>query len=248
MDRRFPWLPIAIAAAALACAVPATAGTPETRFARMVVITPKAGREAAFEQGYARHLQWHRNNSDPWTWHGWSFVLGERLGKFMDGTFRHAAADFDGAVDPAGDAADNDLNVSKHADFSSHAVYRHLDTPGTDAALPDASPYLSMVTYRLHAGGEAAFETAIVRCANLPRGRHAWMKLSRGGDAPEYLLLRPVRTFGAAALLPDYFRRTDAGSRSECRISGVVEYARDELLRHRDELSYFPATNLEPSS
>lgn len=248
MNRPSSWLPITIVATALACAVPASAGAPEPRFARMVVIAPKAGREAAFEQGYARHLQWHLNNADPWTWHGWSFVLGERLGKFMDGTFRHAAADFDNAVDPAGDAADNDLNVAEHADFSSHAVYWHLDTPGVDATLPDASPYLSMVTYRLRAGGEAAFETAIIRCANPLPGRHAWMKLSRGGDAPEYLLLRPVRTFGAAAVLPDYFRRTHAGSRADCRIGDMVEHTRDELLRHRSELSYFPATGPEPSS
>lgn len=221
------------------CAM-AVAGPPADDHARVVVIVPKPGQAAAFEQGYARHLRWHREHADPWTWHGWSFVLGERLGQFMDGTFGHEASAFDAAVDPAGDAADNAANVVPHAGFASHAVYQRLDTPGGDARLPDASPYLAMATYFVKPGRAAAFEAAIRRCAISTPGPHAWMRLKRGGEAPHYLLLRPARTFGAAALLPDYFRDVDAGRSPDCDLAGMVDRIRDELLRHRPTLSYVP--------
>ena len=76
------------------------------RFARIVVLAPKPGRQADFEAGYERHLGWHRSHRDPWAWYGWSFVLGDRIGRFMDRTFGHAATDFDAPVEPAADAAE----------------------------------------------------------------------------------------------------------------------------------------------
>ena len=100
-----------LAASLLLLSAQAFAGPAAGPYARMVVIEPKPGQGAAFEQGYQRHLEWHRKAGDSWTWHGWSFVLGERIGQFMDGTFGHAAANFDAPVQPAGDAADNAVNV-----------------------------------------------------------------------------------------------------------------------------------------
>src|SRR5690606_29684102 len=96
--------------------VPATHAQSGT-LARIVVIQPKPGQAAAFEAGYQRHLEWHRKNADPWRWYGWTFVLGHRLGQFMDGTFGHTSADLDGAIKPAEDRADNAVNVTPYADF-----------------------------------------------------------------------------------------------------------------------------------
>jgi hypothetical protein len=93
--------PGVIAAVALACAIPAVAQQAPASYARTVVIVPKPGQADAFEKGYERHLQWHKGARDPWTWYGWTFVLGNRINRFMDGTFGHAAADFDAAVQPA---------------------------------------------------------------------------------------------------------------------------------------------------
>ena len=101
---------------------------PPRRYARMVVLEPRDGQERNFEEGYQRHLEWHRQQKDSWTWLGWSFVLGPRLGQFMDGTFGHPAGDFDKAVDPAADAADNSRTVVPYAFFSRHSAYEHLDS------------------------------------------------------------------------------------------------------------------------
>ena len=98
------------------------------------------GRIPSSRRGYQRHLSWHRTHRDPWTWRGWSFVLGSRLDAFMDGTFGHELADFDHAVDPAGDGADNRVNVEPYASFLSHGVYERIDSLGAGAPLPDDSP------------------------------------------------------------------------------------------------------------
>jgi hypothetical protein len=213
-----------VAALAFAALSPAWAQS----YARMVVIVPKPGQAEAFEKGYERHLQWHKGVQDPWTWYGWTFVLGNRINRFMDGTFGHAAADFDAAVQPAADAADNNVNVVPYADFVSHGIYQRMDAMGTGEPLPDASPFLSMTTYHIHPGQEAAFERAVAR-ARGTAARQTWYRLQAGGEAPQYVLMRAVPSFGAAATLGTPYT-----------VSGLVDRVDNELLRYRANLSYRP--------
>ena len=58
--------------------------------ARIVVWQIKPGMDRDFEEGYKRHLQWHRDNHDTWTWRGWILGSGDRVDYFVDGTFFHA--------------------------------------------------------------------------------------------------------------------------------------------------------------
>jgi hypothetical protein len=213
---------------ALASLSPVCAQQTDASYARMVVIVPRPGQAEAFEQGYERHLQWHRRARDPWTWYGWTFVLGNRINRFMDGTFGHAAADFDTAVQPAADAADNNMNVTPYADFVSHGIYQRMDAMGTGEPLPDASPFLSMTTYHVRLGQEEVFEQAVARA----RGgavRQTWYRLQAGGEAPQYVLMRAVASFGAAATLGTPYS-----------LSGLVDRVDNELLRYRPNLSYRP--------
>jgi hypothetical protein len=219
-----------VAMLALATLSPVYAQQTGSSYARMVVIVPRPGQAEAFEQGYERHLQWHRNAHDPWTWYGWTFVLGNRINRFMDGTFDHAAADFDAAVQPAADAADNNVNVAPYADFVSHGIYQRMDAMGTGEPLPDASPFLSMTTYHIRPGQEAAFEQAVAH-ARGAAGRQTWYRLQAGGEAPQYVLMRAVASFGAAATLG-----------TPHTLSGLVDRVDNELLRYRPNLSYRPSS------
>lgn len=209
------------------------------RVARVVVIQPREGHEQGFEAGYMKHLEWHRAQKDSWTWFGWTFVLGDRLGQFMDGTFGHDSADFDGAVDPAGDAADNAQNVVPHAVFARHAVYEHLDALSSARNLPDASPLLIMTTYRVRAGGDARFEARLAaeyaagsREKNGPY-RYAWLKLVLGGRDSEYVLLRPASNWRAALALGNFFAALEGGG-----FFDEIEEVRTEMLRYRANMSY----------
>jgi hypothetical protein len=206
------------------------------RFARMVVLAPKPGRDAEFEAGYERHLAWHRSRRDPWTWHGWSFVLGDRLGQFMDGTFGHAAADFDHPVDPAGDALDNDANVTPVADFLSHGVYERLVESSRGPSLPDTTAFLVMATYHVAPGRAAGFEKLLRERARSPtrsgaEARYSWYRLRLGGDTPQYVLMRAVPSWEAAAGLSEPV--ADAAG-------AMLQRVTVELLRYRPTLSYRP--------
>jgi hypothetical protein len=210
----------------LSFAQPQTTG----QFARIVVLQPKLGHAAEFTTGYKRHLLWHKENHDPWTWHGWTFVLGERIGQFMDGTFGHAAVDFDHAVNPAADAADNNKHVTPHADFVGHGIYERLETASTGSMLPDTSPYMALNTYTVTPGQEAAFEAAIIEFSKSAKERPlSWYKLRVGGPIAQYLLVRPAQSFSNGGLLGDIVLPP-----------GLVQQTKSELLRYQPQMSYIP--------
>jgi len=228
---------VALCCVATGAVAQAPAASPAGRYARIVVILPKPGQDSAFEAGYQRHLSWHRTHRDPWTWRGWSFVLGDRLDAFLDGTFGHELADFDHAVDPAGDGADNRVNVEPYASFLSHGVYERIDSLGAGAPLPDDSPWLALTTFTLVPGQAAAFERLVGPASSaMPAGsRFTWYRLVRGGEAPTYLLLQPAVTFGAAAGLPVH---SVVGS---ARLGDVVRSVLTEVVRYRPDMSYEPS-------
>lgn len=229
----------ALASHLLAATASAQALAPQPGpYARMVVIQPHTGQAAGFEAGYQRHLEWHRGVQDRWTWYGWHFVLGDRLGKFMDGTFFHSADDFDHAVQPAADGADNGKNVEPFAVFESHSIVERLPALSAGAPLPDASAYLSMTTYVVAPEAVGRFEAALRRRVHQRPAddRFSWYRLTAGGDGPAYLLLRAAPSFGAAARLPDWF-----GPSLRSGYPGDVRRVRSELLRFDPKMSYQPA-------
>ena len=75
------------------------------------------GSESKFEQGYRQHLQWHKINNEPWDWYGWYIISGPRTGQFIDATFNHPWNDFDQAIKPQEDLADNRANVFPYGDL-----------------------------------------------------------------------------------------------------------------------------------
>lgn len=220
-----------LAVSLLILSTQATAQTAPGPLARMVTIQPRPGMAPEFEKGYRRHLEWHRKAGDSWTWHGWSFVLGERLGMFMDGTFGHTASSFDSAVQPAADAADNAVNVTPYADFASHALFRRLDGASVGQALPDASAFLALATYSITPGEEAGFERLLAarRHRAAAGQRFTWYRLENGGTGPQYVLMQAAASFGAAAALP-----------AVAPTGPMVRSVRTELLRYRADMSYSP--------
>lgn len=79
--------------------------------AQFAIWKPKEGKAQSFEEGYKHHLLWHKSNNDTWNWHGWYIISGPRYGQFVDATFDHTWSDFDNAIKPFEDIADNRLHV-----------------------------------------------------------------------------------------------------------------------------------------
>jgi len=202
------------------------AQTSSGRYARIVTIGPHQGKSAEFTAGYKRHIQWHRDNKDPWTWFGWTIVLGPRLGYFMDGTFGHDQAELDHPIKPAEDAADNNTNVAPYADFLSHGIYERVDGLSKGPVLPDTSPYLIVNSYQVNLGAETKFEQAIARFND---ARLTTYRLKTGGTEASYVLFRAGSKFSDAAVVADLQIEP-----------GVVASATSELFRYQAAMSHAP--------
>ncbi len=200
--------------------------------ARLVEMRPREGALAEFEAGYRRHLEWHHQNRDPWTWRGWFVATGDRAGTFVDGTFGHAWADLDASIRPTEDAGDNASNVAPHvvALFNGHAV-RLPERCRGDEAEALGKPLLTTLRVRLRTGRESELFSAL---SAWPESVPLQSYRLVGGPAPSYLLAVPHdgwKALGAAeGALGDLLRR--AGE--------AVAEARLETLRHRPDLSYAP--------
>jgi len=170
-------------------------------YARISVLRPHDGKTVDFEAGYIRHLEWHRQAKDPWTWFGWTLWAGDRQRWFVYATFNHSAAALDAAVDPAGDERDNIVNVTPHSHFAGSALYEYLPALSRGTGEPSTGTRVELTTVDLDAGSERAFEDALAAQQSTVQGETLWYRMIAGGTRPRYLRLRPRANF--AALLGD---------------------------------------------
>ena len=168
-------------------------------YSRIAVLRPHDGDTVDFEAGYIRHLDWHKQAGDMWTWYGWNVTYGDRQRWFVYATFGHAAADFDSPVQPAEDERDNVLNVTPHAQFVGNALYEFLAELSRGSAEPAATPRLEMMTFELVSGAAPAFERALRSRQSKLQHETLWYRMVAGGTAPRYVRLRPHASYAAVA-------------------------------------------------
>jgi hypothetical protein len=121
-------------------------------YARISVLRPHDGDTVDFEAGYIRHLDWHRQNKDTWTWYGWIVWAGERQRWFVYASFGHSAAALDSPISPADDERDNIVNVTPHAHFAGSALYEFLPALSRGTGTPQPTARLELTTVDLVAG------------------------------------------------------------------------------------------------
>jgi hypothetical protein len=218
----------------------------QTEVARVVVIKPHAGQQLDFQLGYQRHLEWHRKNKDPWTWYGWRIATGERVGCFMDGTFGHAWKDFDAAVNPSGDAADNALNVVPYADFISVEHIERLAEVSNDRRLEERKPGRLIELHRvsIRPGFESEFENLLARYHALTTAPHSVYRSRHGTETSDYLLIIPLDSWSAAdgnASVGAVLRRETKNSETLLsKYRSSVDTYEVNVLVYLPDMSYFP--------
>lgn len=187
------WTAIAAASLCIGLLRPATSAQPPAqvsatvdatmpdRFARIAMLRPHDGDTVDFEAGYIRHLAFHREAKDTWTWYGWTIWAGERQRWFVYATFGHTAASLDQPVSPADDERDNVANVTPHAEFVGNGVYEFLPSVSRGNGTPQPTPRLELTTVDLTPGAERSFEAALrAEQAGLP-AETLWYRLIAGG-------------------------------------------------------------------
>ena len=200
-------------------------------YARISVLRPHDGDTVDFEAGYIRHLEWHRQAKDTWTWYGWTIWAGERQRWFVYATFGHSAASLDSPVAPAEDERDNVSNVTPHGQFLGHALYEYLPGLSRGTGEPHPTARLEFTTVELVPGAENAFEVALSAEQSRLQGETLWYRMLAGGTAPRYVRLRPRPNLSAILdgrseqALPD-------------KVNALIAKTTVEILNLRRTMSY----------
>ena len=179
------------------CGARTSAQTERGPYARIAFLRPHDGDTVDFEAGYMRHLEFHRQAKDSWSWYGWTIWAGERQRWFVYATFGHSAASLDNPVPPAEDERDNISNVTPHAEFSGNAIYEYRPAMSRGSGVPTPAARLELTTVDLNPGAAAAFEAAVGAGQPTLQGETLWYRMVVGGNVPRYVRLRPRPTLSA---------------------------------------------------
>lgn len=166
-------------------------------YARIAFLRPHDGDTVDFEAGYIRHLEWHRQAKDSWSWYGWNIWSGERQRWLVFATFGHTASSLSNPVLPAEDERDNIANVTPHAQYTGNGLYEYLPALSKGTGVPRANARLEFTTVDLVPGAEKAFEAALTARQSGLQDETLWFRMVAGGTVPRYVRLRPRSTLSA---------------------------------------------------
>jgi len=237
--------------APIATAQPANTGD---RAAFFFAYHPKPGMKHLFEEGYRRHLAWHRQKGDPLPWFAWYVTSGERLGLFIDASAGVPFSAFDQRVEVKADAADFVQTTAPFADDAFRSLYRLRSDLSTGQPIEDLrpSPIVQVTHYVLRPGTEIRFEGVIGRLAAALEEQqeapvHTWYELVAGGDHPGFMLMVPRSgwaDFGERGwTIAEILTRTYGSERAAdllATLADSVASSRSETWSYREDLSYFP--------
>lgn len=181
------------------CLTPYALGGQQPRDAAFLfAYRAKPEMDAAFAQGYRRHLDWHAAHNDSLTWHAWTVVDGPAAGTFVDGTFGIAFKAFDDRVDPRGDAEDAGRNVSAFANATDRQVLRLRRDLGVASRLEtgSAGAMQRVVWLSIKAYADSSVERALRNLAT-KRGPLDYAVYERvsGGEQPGYVVIVQLKAW-----------------------------------------------------
>jgi hypothetical protein len=197
---------------------PALAGRPiaqsaqgeQRPYARIAIMRALDGHSVEWEAGYIRHLAWHRQAKDTFSWYSYSvWASSERQRWIIYATFGHTSAELSNPVSPAEDERDNLINVLPHAQFLGNSVYEFLPAPSRGNGVPTPTLRAEYTTLEITPGADKAFEAALTAEQSSLQGETLWYRMVVGGDTPRYVRLRPRASLAAildergAQALPD---------------------------------------------
>lgn len=216
---------------------------------------PKENLRAEFEQGYKKHLEWHKQKNDQLAWYAWYVQTGSRLGLFIDGTFGISFHAFDNRVDQPGDRADFAETTAPFADLAFRKIYYLRKDLSTDFLLEKWAPTSSMEVYEITVtpGTEYLFEAIFLELRpavekNKEKPVYTLYELLSGDEHSTYLLMIPRNNFSyfddhAAVTTVRYLIELYLPDRATAlfdKLAKSIKQMTSETWGYRKDLSYFP--------
>ena len=177
---------------------------------RVYFSMPKPGMGQQYEAGRKKHMQFHRDQKDTWTWNTFFIETGDNAGTYVTSSCGHAWKDFDEWEARMGkaDTADGATNMSPHVQNGRNGFYVYRSDMSLAPANQPAAPMTAVTIFVLHPGAGPDFIAAIKK-VNDALGKQAdwpktsgWLQLVNGGEGPTFVLLNSRKNWADFAPLP----------------------------------------------
>ena len=144
-----------------------------------------------FEEGYIRHLEWHRQAKDKFNWYSYSFGSStDRQRWIIYATFGHTSTELSNPVSPAEDQRDATLNIP-HVQYMGSSIYEFLPALSRGNSVPSPLLKAEYTTVEVNFGEAKAFEAALASEQSGLQGETLWYRMVEGGGMSRYIRLRP---------------------------------------------------------
>jgi hypothetical protein len=181
------------------------------------------------EEGYIRHLEWHRQAKDKFNWYSYSFWSStERQRWIIYATFGHSSSDLSNPVSPTEDQRDAIVNIP-HVQYMGSSVYEFLPALSRGNGVPSPALKVEYTTVEVNFGEGEAFEEALATEQSGLQGETLWYRMVEGGSMPRYIRLRP------RASLENILDQR-AGQVLPSRVKGLISRMTVEILNLRPNM------------
>ena len=245
---------VCFAVLSLLLALPAAAQEQAGNLGRVYFVKPKAGMELQYEEAAKRHMDWHRQEKDTWTWHTWQVVNGEQLGQYVVGTFNHSWEDFDAHAEfDAADTADALANLSKYTESVSNIITLYHEDVSRPLEGDTPLPLSQVIRFQLNVGVVPDFTYWMkkvheaVEKTNWPP-RYSWQQAINGTEGPVFVLILSRKNWAGFSppekpfdtMMEEAYGRREADALRKV-FQKSVRSVRSETTQYRPDMNYIPA-------
>jgi hypothetical protein len=216
----------------------------------LVIVEP--GDTLEFEAAFREHLQLHKANNDPWSWHTWQIVNGEHFGQFLIRSHGHNWKDFDEHAEARRlDLADFMTHVAPHIEKISSTL-EVLEPSISNWSDEDSRPELvEMTRFWLHYGASDDFLEVVQKIHRAVRSKdpsadYAWSTTVNGSEGPTMTLAVPLSGWADYAdndeasvweILEEVYG-VDEGKALRDKLGRSIRSQKSSVIQFRADLSY----------
>ena len=222
---------------------------------RVYFSIPKPGGSQQYESGRKKHMQFHHDQKDTWTWNTFAVETGDNAGMYVTSSCGHAWKDFDEWEARMGkaDTADGEKNLTPYVQGGRNGFYVYRSDMSLAPANQPVAPVTAVTVFVLHPGAVPDFIAAIKKVndalakqADWPK-TSGWLQLVNGGEGPTFVLLTARKNWADFAPTPKtvadvlsdtYGKETADQIQKTIRDCTARQYT--EAATYRADLSYVP--------
>jgi len=210
----------------------------------------KPGMAAQYESGRAKHMAWHKSQSDTWSWQTWEITTGENTGNYLIASCGHTWKDFDAREKfNVADSANANATMGNTLAGETMTYYTVRPDLGPPSKTTTTPAYLSVIYFHLKPEGIAEFNDSVKKITSamskVDDRPSTWYSLANGGRSPEVVLVQERKSIGdLASTSPKTMEQVlqeaygDQGAAILSSVRKGYYSSNSELLHFRPDLSY----------